>query len=1426
MLFETLSIKNAKHEMSCFVYFFQVLYYLFVYEQTMYTFALKILLVINMNRITNTLKQTLKLIETRSMLRMKILIASILSIAFSFSAQAGNVTVNLTSSSGGTLSGAYYIVSGSTTHLSSGSTMSLTTGNSYTLYAVYSGTRSSVTTFVSSAGGNTFAFQTTNVTFHFSGSSLRFESSNNGNDDNDDNNENGGFANFSKTNGVWNSHELFPNNSAGQPITIHTGSNSDEEENGGINFSIDFNGLTSIEKTIAVLRVLNSSGNPIAGVTFTGGTTSSADAWNVSGTTNSDGLLLEITDGNGTSLAYKATLNGNSSVIGPQNANTNSYFLFHTYQLTLRLLSSTGAPLSGGTAKWGYGSTADTYNFPAPNSTNASGKTVTEFFAGTYSFEMSYNGTHQAKTSIAVPSTNTGSGHENDEDYEGEDEHGNQNQTITWSTIKLTLKLQSSTSAPLSGGTAQWGDDSTPNSYTFPAPNSTNASGLTSAEFFPGTYSFEMTYNGTSKNKISEVIPNANTTLTWTTMSLTLKLTTCTGANLSGGTAKWGHGSSATTSNFPSPNSTNSSGATSAEFFPGTYSFEMSYQNTTEIKSSIVVSDVSTTLTWVTANIAYNPSFNISYGGSGDDATFNKPEMELLPGNVWFNFKKESGDEHELVTLLILKPVSVSITASPAGAICAGTSVTFTATPTYGGSSPSYVWKKNGTEVGTNSATYTDASLANADVITCVLTSNLSCITGNPATADAITETVNALNPVSVSIEASPAGAICLGTSVTFTATPIHGGETPSFLWKKNGTEVGTNSATYTDATLANSDVITCVLTSNIICATGNPATSEAITETIKTYYTITASSGSNGSISPSGVASICSGNNQSYTISAAADYHILDVLVDGVSQGAIESYLFENVTSNHTISCTFAPNCVAPAIVSDATTTPVTCIGSTNGSITTNVSGTETLIYSWSNGASTANLTGVPAGTYTYTVTNNCGVISGSATVGQPEAPSSAITGSSTVLGALQTTYSGPTGLSTYSWSKSGSGASIVGSTTGSSVVVLTSCSTTTFTLTLVVTNANGCSSTTTKTVTVLPSATITVYSSLYSTGTGNHPSVTKSALAASLKVFERGSAGRRDGNQSHYSTLWNGTNYLVANVSISGPVTVSVGGGPSYKYTIRVPANGHYLIIGQSTVASTKCGGSTCTIYTGRKIGGHEDVDGNSNDRDDDNDDNLTACSNTKLRYHTVMKDQTGKCTEGDVHEEHGSLMMIVAPMTIEFTDSISYLPIVYESVVGDWSVSAGAEPPCGFYTYPATELSANVTDSVLNAIQFAVIDTGSEWTFTAVTHKIQHNGLERIAFSNPIMVNNRTNKPTTLNIYPNPALDQVKVVMPNFEGKATLYIYNIFGLKVSEQPINLISGASVTLNVSSLAQGVYLVSAVNGYGKATSRLIKVDK
>ncbi|MBK7851895.1 MAG: IPT/TIG domain-containing protein [Bacteroidetes bacterium] len=202
---------------------------------------------------------------------------------------------------------------------------------------------------------------------------------------------------------------------------------------------------------------------------------------------------------------------------------------------------------------------------------------------------------------------------------------------------------------------------------------------------------------------------------------------------------------------------------------------------------------------------------------------------------------------------------SVAISASPSSTICAGTSVTFTAVPTNGGTTPSYQWKKNGTNVGTNSSTYSDAALANGNVITCVMTSNATCATGNPATSNAITMTVNPNLPASVSISASPSLTICSGTNVTFTAAPTNGGTTPVYQWKKNGSNVGTNSASYADATLTNGNTITCVMTSNATCATGNPATSNTLTMVVNPAPTVTSFSPSNGS---AGTSVVITGTN------------------------------------------------------------------------------------------------------------------------------------------------------------------------------------------------------------------------------------------------------------------------------------------------------------------------------------------------------------------------------------------------------------------------------------------------------------------------------------------------------------------------------------------------------------------------------------
>ncbi|HNW77159.1 MAG TPA: hypothetical protein PKJ28_09770, partial [Bacteroidales bacterium] len=171
-------------------------------------------------------------------------------------------------------------------------------------------------------------------------------------------------------------------------------------------------------------------------------------------------------------------------------------------------------------------------------------------------------------------------------------------------------------------------------------------------------------------------------------------------------------------------------------------------------------------------------------------------------------------------------PVSVSIAPS-VNPVCEGTPVTFTATPTNEGAAPFYEWMVNGIVVGTGSPTYTYTPV-NGDRIRCVLTSSLSCAIGNPATSNEVVMVVNPMMPVSVSITASP-NPICQGDQVTFTAVPVNGGPSPSYQWKVNGVNQGTNSSTYT-FTPINGQVITCVLTSNISCPTGNPATSNAIT--------------------------------------------------------------------------------------------------------------------------------------------------------------------------------------------------------------------------------------------------------------------------------------------------------------------------------------------------------------------------------------------------------------------------------------------------------------------------------------------------------------------------------------------------------------------------------------------------------------------
>jgi len=202
--------------------------------------------------------------------------------------------------------------------------------------------------------------------------------------------------------------------------------------------------------------------------------------------------------------------------------------------------------------------------------------------------------------------------------------------------------------------------------------------------------------------------------------------------------------------------------------------------------------------------------------------------------------------------------VSIATSANP---ICAGSSVTFTATPVNGGSTPAYQWKLNDSDViGQTGSTYSSNTLANSDQVKCIMTSNETCTSGSPATSNTVTMTVNPVLASSVSIAPS-ANPACVGTSITFTATPVNGGSTPAYQWKLNGSDViGQTASLYTSSSLVTADQVKCTMTSNETCVSGSPTTSNIVSLNINPLPSDA------GIIS--GITTVCQGQNSiTYTV-------------------------------------------------------------------------------------------------------------------------------------------------------------------------------------------------------------------------------------------------------------------------------------------------------------------------------------------------------------------------------------------------------------------------------------------------------------------------------------------------------------------------------------------------------------------------------
>ena len=255
-----------------------------------------------------------------------------------------------------------------------------------------------------------------------------------------------------------------------------------------------FYSFESIEKTISIIRVLGHDDNAIAGASARGGY-ATPTSWHVSGSTNAQGLLIDLRNGKQTNLSYEARFNNTTAVVGPKDPTLDSYYLFQTNLLTLKLETCAGAPLSGGAARYGNGSTYSTWFFPG-NNTDVNGEATAEMFPGTYSFEMAYQSTSEVKTSVVIPNSNT---------------------TLTWKTTNVTLNWVN---------TISYGGSGDSRYFNKPA-----------MELLPGVYRFN--FRNPGSNYMDLTIEGCEMNKTF----IAVKLIDSDGNGLAGGEAKYYDGS-------------------------------------------------------------------------------------------------------------------------------------------------------------------------------------------------------------------------------------------------------------------------------------------------------------------------------------------------------------------------------------------------------------------------------------------------------------------------------------------------------------------------------------------------------------------------------------------------------------------------------------------------------------------------------------------------------------------------------------------------------------------------------------------------------------------------------------------------------------------------------------------------------------------
>lgn len=313
---------------------------------------------------------------------------------------------------------------------------------------------------------------------------------------------------------------------------------------------------------------------------------------------------------------------------------------------------------------------------------------------------------------------------------------------------------------------------------------------------------------------------------------------------------------------------------------------------------------------------------------------------------------------------------AVSISTS-SNTLCAGNTITFTATPTNSGPAPVYQWYLNFSPVGGNSSTYTSNSFANGDQITLDMTSNAQC--ASPAQVGANTVTLQVF-PIPAQPTIQSNAPICQGNALTFSSNIVPGA---LYTWTGPGGFTGANpNEAINSAQVGNSGVYT--LTHSVNGCTSPQETATLVVEPTLSPISISASQTlCQGTTAAALSASVPTGGTGIYVYQweSSTDNSSWNIVSSGTTSTTAPGVLNQSTYYRATVSAGVCPVSVSNSVIiviepplSQNTITPsqTLCTGSAAQILTgsTPLGGNTQYQYQWQSSPTGSTWTNLPGQT------------------------------------------------------------------------------------------------------------------------------------------------------------------------------------------------------------------------------------------------------------------------------------------------------------------------------------------------------------------------------------------------------------------------------------------------------------------------------